>query len=217
MSADIGSPKTFTLPPWMSTWCGRRVHSGRRRRRIGIATVVTAAVALLLLVPRLLGTPEAGPPTDLPGSVPNGAVWADADGLHLGHRVIALPFNAQERLCGEGLFGRCSPFTSLALVSGGVVYDHAHRIWYQPWSGKPTVIGEADDARRRQTGNNLRWGPPGDPDGTTAAWFDGTELVMYDTASGTGLARAGQPAGSLPGPVRENGHGNYIVRSPPTP
>lgn len=189
----------------------RRVRSGRRWRRIGIAAVVTAAVTLLLLVPRLLDSPVAEPVDRPSGSVPAGAVWADADGLHLGHRVVALPFNAQERLCGEGLFGRCSPFTSLALVSGGVVYDHAHRIWYQPWSGKPTVIGEADDAPNTANGEQRQVGPAGDPDGTTAAWFDGTELVMYETASGTELARADQPEGTLPGPVRENGHGNYIV------
>ena len=82
-------------------------------------------------------------------------------------------------------------------------------MWFQPWKGSVRAIGEG----------SVR-GPAGDPDGTTAVWFDGTELVMYDTVAGEELARATppEPAGgpwedeyTMPSPQAENAHGNLIV------
>ena len=100
----------------------------------------------------------------------------------------------------------CSPFSSLALVADGVVYGdiESHSVWYQPWNGEPRIVG-----------NNSEVGPAGDANSTTAAWFDGTELVMFDTATGRELARAEQRPRSLPDPRRENTQGNTILEVTP--
>lgn len=180
---------------------------------------MVATVAVCLLVPRLLGSPSTAPdpidrppgPDDWPtGQVVRSApVWAGADGLHLGNRVLDLAFDSQSASCG--IDPVCSPFTSLALVGGGVVYgDHeSHRVWYQPQKGPVRLIGEGSEV-----------GPAGDPDGSTAAWFDGAELVMFDTATGTGAGpdhtgvSATAAAGERPRQPDHGGHvrGSYLAR-----
>jgi hypothetical protein len=197
----------------------RRAHAGRRRKVV-IAAAVAATVAVCLLVPRLLGSPSSAPdPVDRPpgpvdpppGQVSRSApVWADADGLHLDNRVLDLKIDPQGGpACG--LEPACTGISSLALVDSGVVYgdQESRQVWYQPLRGPAKEIGEGSVG-----------GPAGDPDGTTAAWFDGTELVMYDTATGTELARATPPREengpaedefTQPSPQRENAHGNLIL------
>ena len=188
-------------PPTLDIDLVRRGAHAGRRRRAGIVAAVAATVAVCLLVPRLLGSPSTAPdPVDRPPGpvVPSGSVWADADGLHLGNRVFDLAIDSQSSPCaGDPV---CSPFTSLALVGRGVVYGdiESRRVWYQQPRGPARLIGE---------GSQL--GPAGDPDGTTAAWFDGTELVMFDTATGRELSRTTQGVG--PYPQRENAHGNLIL------
>jgi len=110
------------------------------------------------------------------GPAPPTAVWYDAAGLHHGTSVRPVAIDG--------------PPVSLALVTDGVVYEEAGSldIWYQPWSGTPRRIGSGTIQ-----GSRLFIGPGSDPRGTTAAWFDGDTLVMYDTGRGVEIARKPQP------------------------
>ena len=140
-----------------------------------IAAAVAATLAVCLLVPRLLGSPSSAPdPVDrppghldpLPGQVSRSMpVWADADGLHLGNRLLDLKTDPQGGpFCG--LEPACTGISSLALVRTGVVYgDHkSQQVWFQPFKGPARAVGEGSVV-----------GPAGDPDVITVAWFDGTE------------------------------------------
>ena len=99
------------------------------------------------------------------GDVP---VWFDARGLHRGDVVERTPVE----------IGR-----ALALVRSGAVYlDPATGdVWFHPWGGDPRVVGHDSAA-----------GPGGDPNGDVAAWFDGSALVVYDTAAGREISRTEQ-------------------------
>ena len=67
----------------------------------------------------------------------------------------------------------------LALVQGGALYRDPDLgdVWYHPWGGRPRVVGHSET------------GPGGDPTGAVAAWFDGSELVVFDTARGREISR----------------------------
>jgi len=190
----------------------RRVHAGRRR--IGIVAAVAATIAVCLLVPRLLGYPStAPPPVDRPpGQVtPAGAVWADNDGLHVGDTVLDFPFDLTT-WCGSS--DPCRALPSIAPVREGVAFLEDGKVWYQPWTGSPTVIGEGvEEGEGVQDQDDPNGQPAGDPDGTTVAWFDDAELVMFDTATRTELARATQQ--NQPEVQRENAHGNFILEVTP--
>ena len=68
----------------------------------------------------------------------------------------------------------------LALVRGGALYrDPAtDDVWFHPWGGEPRVVGHDSAA-----------GPGGDLEGDVAAWFEGPELVVYDTARDREISR----------------------------
>jgi len=168
-----------------------------RRRRVvrgGAAAVMLGVAAVLALnleirpqnqEPGLLKPAEA-PPTTVIKSGPewfDKAVWYDLDGLHRGNRVVqtAVP-----------LFVRDKPGV-LALVRNGALYDDLRtgHVWYHPWDGQPRVVG--DDSVG---------GPGGDAEGDIAAWFEGTELVVYDTAGGVMVSRT-REAPVLEEPYRE--------------
>jgi len=51
-------------------------------------------------------------------------------------------------------------------------------VWFHPWGGDPRIVGHDSEA-----------GPGGDPNGDTAVWFEGGELVVYDTAAGREISR----------------------------
>lgn len=155
-----------------------------RRRRVvrGLAAATMVGVGVLLALnlaappqdrePALIrpaGAPSAGVNEPGPGWV-DGAVWYDLDGLHRGNRVVqtAVP-----------LFLHDLP-GALALVRNGALYDDLRfgHVWYHPWDGQPRVVGEDSVA-----------GPGGDPEGDIAAWFEGTELVVYNTAVGVVISR----------------------------
>lgn len=155
----------------------------RRRRVIGGAAVATmvggaAATALSLAttpqdpergLDNAAGAPSVGVIEAGPGWV-NGAVWYDLDGLHHGDEVVrtAVP-----------LFFYDLP-GALALVRSGALYDdlRTHDVWFHPWDGDPRVVG-----------HDSVGGPAGDPAGDVAAWFEGTELVVYDTAAAAVISR----------------------------
>jgi hypothetical protein len=156
------------------------------------AAAVAAAVGIgVVLVPHPSSepTPAPRPPKAIAlGTPPSTAVWYDADGLHHGTRVYAVP-------------GTAAPI-SIALVRGGAVYlvPSTLHIRFQPWRGPARDIGRGS----RESGWLL--GPGSDPDGTTAAWFDGRDLVMYDTARGAELARVAE-SGRRVMPYYENEFG----------
>ena len=76
--------------------------------------------------------------------------------------------------------------------SGAVYLDPATSdVWFHPWGGEPRIVGRGSPG-----------GPGGDPNGDTAAWFEGYdftgengvlgELVVYDTAAGREISRSSQ-------------------------
>ncbi len=163
----------------------------RRSRRGRVATGV-AAVAVLALAGVGLAvalqddpTPNGLQVTDDSESttVPGVPVWYDARGLHHGDVVEQTPVELMPR-DGEAFWG------ALALVRSGAVYlDPATGdVWFHPWGGEPRIVG-----------HNSNVGPGGDPNGDTAAWFEGTELVVYDTAASREISRTEQPAHRIAG------------------
>jgi hypothetical protein len=146
----------------------------RRHLAASSASVLTVAVVGAVL---LLGQPGGGAgrvdPVPVPRPVAPGVpVWYDADGLHRGSEV----FDVSVDLLG----GRARAGRALALAGNGALYlDPATGdVWFQPWQGVPRVVGRGS-----------RHGPGADPDGTTAAWFEGGRLVVFDTGRGEEVAR----------------------------
>jgi hypothetical protein len=180
------------ITPPLADVNGIRAGAQRRRRgtRVGVVAAVAALIALSALVPGLARSKPQ--PTTPFGTLP-GAVWYDADGLHHGATVRPLAIDD-------------APL-SLALVRDGVLYcDPATRmVWYQPWVGRPSAVGHS--MKESQYVNGICLGPAGDPDGTTAAWFDHRQLVMYDTATGATKQLGRQPEPAL---FRENTNGNKV-------
>jgi hypothetical protein len=98
--------------------------------------------------------------------------------------------------------------------SGAVYVDPATGdVWFHPWGGDPRIVGQ-----------NSGTGPGGDPNGDTAAWFEGSpdplnpvpaELVVYDTAAGHEISRTLQSHvdDSLIGDHRPSGNGFLQVSS----
>ena len=142
---------------------------------VAVLALVAGAVALLRLDRRDAAPITTDPPaTTVPalGDVP--AVWYDARGLHHGDVVEQTPVEIGQQVGGDSIRG------ALALVRSGAVYlDPATGdVWFHPWGGEPRIVG-----------HNSAAGPGGDPNGDTAAWFEGTELVVYDTAIGREISR----------------------------
>lgn len=185
----------------------RAVRRGRRRIAVGsvVAAVVAAVIAGSALSatgpddPRTLpaGPARPAPPT-LAEGVPEDAVWFDRHGLHRGDVVERTPVDiiVPERPVPQEPGGVFPQKGSLALVRSGALYgDPATKdVWFHPWGGAPRIVGR-DSAS----------GPGGDPDGDTAAWFEGAhpstaspgKLVVYDTASGRELSRTEQESGAI--------------------
>lgn len=157
--------------------------TARTNRRRVVAVAVTAAVAALIVVGtglvggREVSAPEPVDPVRPPGVVPVGAVWYDAAGLHHGDVVEQTAVELFETDAEGGKSG------VLALVRGGALYlDPAtDDVWFHPWEGEPRVVGQGSAT-----------GPAGDPDGDVAAWFEGSELVVHDTARDRELSRTTQ-------------------------
>ena len=138
-----------------------------RRTQTAVVAVVVVIVALAGLAIQLNRNAKSlEPVTPPPGNVP---VWYDAAGLHHGDVVEQTPVEVWD---GEG--------GDLALVRTGALYrDQANNdVWFHPWGGEPRIVGR-----------DSREGPGGDPNGDLAAWFEGQEMVVYDTAKDLEVSR----------------------------
>jgi hypothetical protein len=152
----------------------RRGRRRVRRNRAMVAGAAAASVALVLGVTAAVGRSDragSGPePAERPGLVVGAVpVWYDAAGLHRGDVVEQTAVRVQSG--------------TLALVRSGALYNgqDTRDVWFHPWGGEPRIVG-----------HNSIVGPGGDPNGDTAVWFDGDELVVYDTATGRELSRTTQ-------------------------
>ena len=165
----------------------RPVRGGRTVRGVRLLVVALAGVAVLALVAGAVALlridrDDAAPITTDPPATTVPAVdavpvWYDAKGLHRGDVVEQTPVEVGQRVGGDSITG------ALALVRSGAVYlDPATGdVWFHPWGGEPRIVG-----------HNSAAGPGGDPNGDTAAWFEGSELVVYDTAAGREISRTDQ-------------------------
>jgi hypothetical protein len=158
-----------------------------RRNRLLVAGAATAAVVVVIgVTATVAGQKRAAPvPAEPPGIVVGDVpVWYDAKGLHRGDVVEQTPVKLMkpERVVAPGQVQDMEG--ALALVRTGALYlDPAtFDVWFHPWGGDPRVVG-----------HHSAWGPGGDPDGDTAAWFEGDELVIYDTAAGRTVSRTSEP------------------------
>ena len=152
-------------------------------------------------------TPEvqdaaAAPDPQSPGSsglvVQNAAVWYDDAGLHRDDVVEVTAVPLADPTSDRG--------SHLSLVRTGALYlDPANDdVWFHPWGGEPRVVGSDSAA-----------GPGGDPEGDLAAWFEGDELVVYDTLDGAEVARvtSARVADSPGGEHHQGGNGFLQVSS----
>jgi hypothetical protein len=172
----------------------RRGRGRVRRNRGRVVGAVLALVAVSLGAAAIVGPDREGSdgldPVDRPvvlaGDVP---VWWDANGLHRGDIVEQTPVKI-------GVLGANTDTLNgaLALVRTGAVYTDPTTgdVWFHPWGADPRIVGRDSQA-----------GPGGDPNGDTAAWFEGSdplnggpgELVVYDTAAGREISRSLQSHG----------------------
>lgn len=174
----------------------RRIDGdGSSSLRGGLVAVSAAFLTVAVVAVVLLGQPgsPAGQidPVPTPRLVSPGLpVWYDADGLHRGTEVYDVPIDL--------LGGPPQAAHALALAGTGALYLDPARgdVWFQPWEGLPRVVGRGS-----------RFGPGADPDGTTAAWFEGAELVVYDTARGRELTRRTTPEPVTGGREHLDGNG----------
>ena len=178
----------------------RRGRRRVRRNRARIAGAVAAAMAVVLGATAVLdGLDRVGSddqqPVDRPGLVVGAVpIWYDAKGLHRGDVVEQTPVELVQPEQELGPDQIAAARGALALVRSGAVYlDPATGdVWFHPWGGDPRIVGHDSDA-----------GPGGDPNGDTAAWFEGSdalnagpgELVIFDTATGREISRTTQAHG----------------------
>ena len=191
----------FEMPAAPPTDDLRRGRRRIRRRRAMMAVAAAVPVAFVLGATTALGlldreTPDVLGPAEGSGTGMRGVpVWYDAKGLHRGDVVERTPVDIllPERPAGQGMV--VPQKGALALVRSGALYLHhaTGDVWFHPWVGEPRVVGRNSVA-----------GPGGDPNGDTAAWFDGFELVVYDTAAGREISRTREI-----GAVRDRAGGDH--------
>ncbi|HVQ89316.1 MAG TPA: hypothetical protein VMT88_14155 [Actinomycetes bacterium] len=152
----------------------------RRNHTLALAAAVVVAVFAVLFVQSSLSADSTPQPMEpVPGiDIGDVPVWYDNAGLHRGDVVEQTPVELRQLHEGEFI-----EEGALALVRTGALYlDPATGdVWFHPWGGEPRIVG-----------HNSAEGPGGDPNGDVAAWFEGNELVVYDTAAGRELSRTTQ-------------------------
>ena len=179
----------------------RRGRQRLRRRRASFGASVVTLVVVLGLVSlvavsnsgdgrrtRVVTEPSTAP-TPSTTRLDDAPVWYDVKGLHRGTTLIQTPVKL---LSGDS--DGMKP-GALTLVRSGALYlDPSNGdVWFHPWDGKPRIVGR-----------NSAAGPGGDPNGDTAAWFEGSvydsssqpELVIYDTAAGREISRTNETSGA---------------------
>jgi hypothetical protein len=177
-----------------------RVRARRERRR----TVVTSVGALAVAVSAVIAIavtrapdPQVPQPVKPPGLIVGEVpVWYDASGLHRGDVVEQTAVNLFDADRPRDQFGEDGVLT---LVRRGALYrDPAtDDVWFHPWGGQPRIVGRG----------SLE-GPSGDPRSDVAAWFEGSELVVYDTAVGRELSRTLQSQSACSWAFGEGQFGN---------
>jgi hypothetical protein len=170
------------------------VRSRHRRQRLSQLAVTAGSLALVTIIvtatafvgSRDVSAPES--PLSAPPALVTGVpVWYDAAGLHRGDQVVQTAVKLFQ--------ARGEILSVLALVRTGALYVDPvkHDVWFQPWNGRPRVVGQ----------HSLS-GPGGDRQGDVAAWFEGDELVVYDTARGAEISRTTQA------PVLDHAFREYV-------
>jgi hypothetical protein len=157
-----------------------RALAVRRRRRIGgaVTAVVTVVAAAAVLVPAVLGRPDAdAPPVDrLPDPLPDAPAWVDVDGdLHVGEHELDLPV---ADLPGD-------PFVRFALTRTGVAWQDgsATGLSWQPLDGPAIELSAAPVAFF--TADRL---------GDRVVWLTRDEmLVTYDVGERREVGRISEP------------------------
>jgi hypothetical protein len=165
---------------------GARVRT--RRRTLSVAAAGVMLVAVVGTAVAMGRDAERTLPADPPriGPAPHVAVWYDDAGLHHGDQVDDVPVE----LYSEGSHDtRKGAGSVLALVRNGAVYVDPVEgdVWFHPWDGDPRIISRGD--AKPEVCAGCDYGPGGDPDGDLAVWFEGDELVVYDTATGSEVSR----------------------------
>jgi hypothetical protein len=170
----------------------RDAARARHRRRVVLlvapVVVVVATLAALLAV----RTPKADPPEPArpPGIlVYNVPVWYDAAGLHRGDVVEETAVDIAEG-ARDGV---------VTLVRRGALYNDpmTDDVWFHPWGDEPRIVGRGSYE-----------GPSGDPGSDVAAWFEGLDLVVHDTATGRTVARVHEDYAACEFAEREGVEGN---------
>jgi hypothetical protein len=155
-----------------------RRQSQRRARAAVVAVAVVALVFTFFTLQATLSANSTPQPMEpVPGiEVGDVPVWYDDAGLHRGDVVEPTPVD----LTLQTTKGEDPVVGALALVRNGAVYSDpaTGEVWFHPWGGRPRIVGSGSSA-----------GPGGDPNGYTAAWFEGTELVVFDTAQAMEVSR----------------------------
>jgi hypothetical protein len=179
----------------------KRRATRRGRRRVVLVAAAAAAVIAgsVAAVSGLDDDRRTAPapveqPEPVVGAVP---VWYDAEGLHRGDVVEQTPVELTQPVRPGPEPDTVIPQEgALALVRSGAVYldPTTGDVWFHPWGGDPRIVG-----------HNSAAGPGGDPNGDTAAWFEGSdprnvsspggELVVYDTATGREISRTSEAHG----------------------
>jgi hypothetical protein len=156
-----------------------RARARTNRRRVVAMAVAAVTVAGIVTGAAIVSGRDPGRSAPDPAGPPQligvGAVWYDSAGLHHGNVVEQTPVELFSTATDVEHAGGV-----LALVRGGALYrDPAtDDVWFHPWGGEPRVVGHDSAA-----------GPGGDLEGDIAAWFEGPELVVYDTARDREISR----------------------------
>ena len=166
-------------PPYVDIGAVRDGARARTRRTqaavVGAVVLVMAVTGLAIQATR---DPRGVDPVVPPKVASGSPVWYDAAGLHHGDLVeqtaVELLAPGNEVTAGGGV---------LTLVRTGALYRDpaSDDVWFHPWGGQPRIVGS-------QSTN----GPAGDVQGDLAAWFEGDELVVYDTVRDSEVLRSTQ-------------------------
>jgi hypothetical protein len=180
-SAGQGTLQAFESATDVAVEFDRLVDRRQSQRRTRAAMLAVTVVALAFAVLATQGTLSADstpePMKPVPGiEVGDVPVWYDDAGLHRGDVVEQTPVE----LILPAKKGEDAIVGALALVRSGALYSDpaTDDVWFHPWGGEPRVVGHGSSA-----------GPGGDPNGYTAAWFDGGQLVVYDTGAAEEVSR----------------------------